>query len=183
MVLLTSTSLRARWCQLPGELPSTGSRPDTYVHVKAEHSCVLFLTKIHTVPRLRRTIQKVQNTISNHLSVTKENNRLDHSRHVFLWLGQTAVPHGVRLLQTMSDFVRNERTVFSWDPRDYKVTHIAEDSNQYQQDGKTFLFPSQFSQGNSSRLQTVTAFRRSLLPKQNLYCHSSLTKLFPSTDS
>lgn len=137
-MLLTSTNLRARWCQLPGELPNTGSRPDTYVHVKAEHSCVLFLTKIHTVPRLRRTIQKVQNTISNHLSVTKENNRLDHSRHVFLWPGQTAVPHRVRLLQTMSDFARNERTVFSWDPRDYKVTHIAEDSNQYQHDGKTF---------------------------------------------
>lgn len=107
----------------------------------------------------------MQNTIPKHLSVTKENNRLDHSRR--FPMAASLFPHSVfsrsntiartnscttqdtsPLLQRMSDFARNVRTVFSWDPRD----HIAGDSDKYQQDGKTFLFPSQFSQGDKSRL-------------------------------
>jgi len=55
-------------------------------------------------------------------------------------------------LQRSSNLVRNERTLFSWVPRDCKVTYIVWDSGDHQQTEKKFLFPSQaVCRGCSSR--------------------------------
>lgn len=93
----------------------------------------------------------MQNTIPKHLSVTKENNRLNHSRR--FPMAASLFPHSVfsrsntiartnscttqdtsPLLQRMSDFARNVRTVFSWDPRD----HIAGTAISTSKMGKHF---------------------------------------------